>query len=169
MKCQRLFYSKNKKIFLNVVCWNLLSSMLIVKRWMVAPTRHLTLPLGAQRRDNVDSTSWWTLFQRCVPIGLLLKYFPRFTMEVSRKHYNSLDWFSRRQTIDIWYFCQKTDISCKVFLYETICMKCQSLFSEEKKIEKKSICRPLKISTIMLSFYPQNGDLFECHYENMPI
>ena len=37
------------------------------------------------------------------------------------------------------YFCQKTglDISCKLSLIETICMKYQILFSEKKKNKKK--------------------------------
>ena len=34
---------------------------------------------------------------------------------------------------------QKTgfDISCKLFLKETLCLKCQTLFSEKKKKKKK--------------------------------
>ena len=49
--------------------------------------------------------------------------------------YHSLGIFSRRQTDNTFsYFTQKTgfDISCKLSPKETICMKCQILFSGKK-------------------------------------
>ena len=51
------------------------------------------------------------------------------------------------------YFSQKTgfDISCESSPKETICMKCQNLFSGEKKKKKNSVCRLLKILPRVLS------------------
>ena len=61
--------------------------------------------------------------------------------------YHSVGLFSRRQIDYIFsYFSQKTafDISYKLSLLLTICMKCQNLFSGENK-KNTSMCRLLKI------------------------
>ena len=59
--------------------------------------------------------------------------------------YHSLKKFSSRQIDDMFLFPQKTGlgVSCKLSPLETICMKCQNLFSEKNK-KNISICRLLK-------------------------
>ena len=58
--------------------------------------------------------------------------------------------FSRRQT-DISYFSQKIDfgISCKLSPQETICLKCQSLFSGKNKKYISKCC--------LLKFFTQHA------------
>ena len=55
--------------------------------------------------------------------------------------YQSLGKFSRRQ-IDIFSQAIEFDVSCKLSPQETICMKCQSLFSggKSKKIFQSVVC-----------------------------
>ena len=84
-------------------------------------------------------------------ISLLWKHIFHETIHVNR--YHSLGYFSRRRNDYIFsYFFQKTgfDISCKLSLLETICIKYQNLFSEKNK---KNIlkCRLLKSLLKMLS------------------
>ena len=67
--------------------------------------------------------------------------------------YHSLSKFNRQQICDIFLFLyQKAgfDISCKLSPLETICMKCQILFSEKSK-KNISICPRLKILPWVLS------------------
>ena len=63
--------------------------------------------------------------------------------------YHSLVKFSRKQTDNIFIFLRKIgfDISCKLSPKETICMNCQSVFSEKK-------IRKVFQSVICWNFYP---------------
>ena len=66
------------------------------------------------------------------------------------KHFKtlpSLSKFSQQHIDDIFFQKIGTDISCKLSLEETICMKCQSLFSGRKKKEKYFKTSPVEIFT----------------------
>ena len=116
-----------------------------------------------QRHINVDATSWrcidvdMTLFQRCVSDGFdQLSYLSlSFTSTVliqRTTNWHFLYFFPKNR---LWHFIQIIsmkmgfDISCKLSPeLTTICMICQSLFSEKKNISK---CRLQKLFPRMQS------------------
>ena len=130
---------------------------IVIDKW-VASIEKLSQTMHPMRRFSSPCSS--TLSGSLLPVSVFCcdqwffkQCFPQvsaardFTGYSVMKHwllgfnlYHSLGKFSRRQIDDIFsYFSQKIgfDISCILSPEETICIKCQSLFSEKKKKKKK--------------------------------
>ena len=129
----------------------------------LSPMKCQILFTGKNKKKNITNLSPAELAQKVVKVKMLFSRLHEWVHYINL--YHSLSKFSRRQIdyIFLIYFFQKIgfNIPCKLSPKETICMKCQSLFSGENK-KNISNCR-------LLIFFPTRRALRQQHKVQFPI